>query len=340
MKRNLSFVLAALCGTALAAQAQLMIPDSGVGDRVMLFDAHDGSLIDANWITDIGAVGWVFTTPKEARVVGNEIWVTDQVADAIHRFDMSRNFLGSITVHPGGGVLDNIRGFGTDGTTVWVTVFHGTAALRGIASYDTSGNPLGFIPSTGSLFDVEPFNGDLLVSSSTSNNIERWSTSGVQAIPFATGITFPQQVEVLTDGSVITASTIAASGIEGVYHFNSDGTLRVFIDTEGLKMTFGEHVPRGGWLLGDGNYLIPTSNGVSDPRARALLLLHPDHRGRRRPVRHPPQRASPPTCRPDLTTTAIPGSPGYACPTLVLNNDDFFLQYLAQSPPAIWPWQT
>ena len=36
-----------------------------------------------------------------------------------------------------------------------------------------------------------------------------------------------------------------------------------------------------------------------------------------------------PTCRPDLTTTAIPGSPGYGVPNGILNNDDFFY-YLAQ----------
>ena len=37
---------------------------------------------------------------------------------------------------------------------------------------------------------------------------------------------------------------------------------------------------------------------------------------------------APPTCRPDLTTFAIPGTPGYGVPNGVLNNDDFFY-YLA-----------
>lgn len=36
-----------------------------------------------------------------------------------------------------------------------------------------------------------------------------------------------------------------------------------------------------------------------------------------------------PTCRPDLTTTAIPGSPGYGVPNGLVNNDDFFY-YLSQ----------
>jgi len=41
------------------------------------------------------------------------------------------------------------------------------------------------------------------------------------------------------------------------------------------------------------------------------------------------QPAGGPSCRPDLTTTAVPGSAGYGVPNGVLNNDDFFY-YLAQ----------
>jgi hypothetical protein len=47
-----------------------------------------------------------------------------------------------------------------------------------------------------------------------------------------------------------------------VYHFNPDGTLRRFIDTEPLKSQFGEQVPTGAWQLGDGNYLISTGIGI------------------------------------------------------------------------------
>ncbi|MCB9840316.1 MAG: hypothetical protein H6809_01525 [Phycisphaeraceae bacterium] len=36
-----------------------------------------------------------------------------------------------------------------------------------------------------------------------------------------------------------------------------------------------------------------------------------------------------PACRPDLTTTAVPGTPGYGQPNGTLNNDDFFY-YIAQ----------
>jgi len=253
------FVVAASVPTA---SAQMMIPDSGTGDRVMLFSAFDGSLMNINWITDVGAVGWAFTTPKEAIAVGNEIWVSDQVTDAIHRFDSNQNFLSSITAHPDGGLLDNLRGMGTDGSKVYLTVFPSTAARRGIAVYNSAGVPGSFFPRDDSLFDVEPFQLDLLVSNSDNDNIERWNTAGGLINNFRTGVVFPQQVVVLGDGSALAVSTIAANGIEGVYHLNADGSLRRFIDTQAIKDQFGELVPRGANLLGNGNYIITASTGV------------------------------------------------------------------------------
>jgi DNA-binding beta-propeller fold protein YncE len=242
--------------TSHSAQAALplMVTDSGTGDRVMLFDGHNGALIDLNWITDIAAP-FVFTTPKEAAVVGNEIWVSDQVVDAVHRFDLNRNFLGSITHDHLGNTLDNIRGFGYDGSRVYLTRFHGTNTLRGIVTIDpATATASDFFPTgTQSLFDAQPFGVDLLISNSSTSNIERWSTSGTFLGNFATGLPTPQQVSRMDDGSIIAVSTIAAAGIEGVYHYNADGTLRRFIDTEILK---------GAWELGDGDYLVTTSVGV------------------------------------------------------------------------------
>ena len=244
------------------AGAALMIPDSGAGDRIMLFNDFDGSLITQDWITDVGAVGWFFTTPKEAIQVGNEIWVSDQIADAIHRFDSNLSFIGSITAHPSGGSLDNLRGMHFDGSTVYLTFDHSTSAMQGVAMYDTTGSPTGFFHNPGSLFDIAVHNGQLLLSNSTSDDIEYYSFAGVFQGTFATDVDFPQQVSVLSDNSVLTVSSIASAGVEGVYHYNADGSLNLFIDTEGLKGAFGEHVPRGAYLLGNGDYLIATSNGV------------------------------------------------------------------------------
>ena len=262
----------ASCGAVLAlalsssvTYAQLMIPDSGVGDRVMLFSAFDGSLIDANWLTDAGQP-FAFTTPKEAAVVGNQIWVADQLADAVHRFDLNRTYLGSITAHPNGGNLDNLRGFGYDGTNVYVSLDHGTAANSGIVRIDAAtATPNGFFPNGGaSVFDAQPFGADeLLVSNSDADVIQRFRrTDGALLGNFATGLDFPQQVAQMPDGSIVTLATIASETTEGVYHYNPDGTLRRFIDTEPLKLAFGQQVPTGAWVLGNGDYLISTGIGI------------------------------------------------------------------------------
>jgi hypothetical protein len=254
---------AAIAAAVFAApvSAQLMIPDSGTGDRIMLFSSVDGSLIDLDWITDLSGE-FTFSTPKEAIVVGGDIWVSDQIVDAILRFDaVSRAYLGSVTALSIGGVLNNVRGLGFDGTTVYITNASPTAN-RGVATYATDGTPTGFIPIPASLFDVEPFGADLLISNSTTDNIERWSTGGAYLGDFAVGVNFPEQVMRLDDGSIIAVSSITAAPVEGVYHFNADGSLRTFIDTEALKIQIGEQVPRGAMLLDDGGYLIATSVGV------------------------------------------------------------------------------
>jgi hypothetical protein len=265
-RRRLTVAAVAAVGAfAPVASAQLMIPDSGAGDRVMLFSSQDGALIDANWITDAAGT-FAFTTPKEAAVVGNQIWVSDQVADAVHRFDLNRNFLGSITQLPAGlpvSNLDNLRGFGYDGSRVYLSIMHTNSAVRGYVTIDaatataTSFTAIG----TNSVFDAEPYNGDLLISNSSTNSIERRLTNGTLVSIFR-NVTQPQQVATMPDGSLIVTSTIAAAGVEGLYHLNADGSLRRFIDTELLKLGAGEQVPRAGYLLDNGDYLLATSIGV------------------------------------------------------------------------------
>jgi hypothetical protein len=258
MRPIVTLALVAGLAAPVAAQNALMIPDSGTADRICLFSAVDGSLIDLNWLTDAGAVGWAFSTPKEAITVGNEIWVSDQLEDRIHRFDKStRAFIASINTIAGGAVMDNLRGLGVSGDTVYL-VQGLSAGQKRVATYDFAGNPLSTFEIPNSSFDVEPFQGDLLVSDSVTNRIERYTMSGALLAPFATNIVFPEQILTHSDGTIITLSSIAASGIEGLYHFNPDGSLIRFIDTEPIE----EQVPRGGYLLQNGSYLIATSAGV------------------------------------------------------------------------------
>lgn len=256
MTRHAIGIAAVLLGAGTAS-AQMLVVDS-TGDRVMMFSSVDGSLIDANWLSDAGAVGWQFSTPKEAQRIGNEIWVADQVEDAVLRFDLNRNYLGSITTGVGGVALDNLRSLGTDGSTVWVTS-DGGGVTDTVTAYDTSGNALSSFTVNGSSpFDCEPFMGDLLITDSGAHAVLRHDMGGGFVNNFATGISFPEQLVVLSDNSVIVADAIDADGIEGVWHYNADGSVRAYLDTQDI----GGPTVRGGNMLDNGDYILAASNGV------------------------------------------------------------------------------
>ncbi len=246
-----------LGGACGVASGQLFIPDSD-GDRIMLFDSFDGSLINADLLTDQGAVGWQFSTPKEAIVVGDEVWISDQLEDAVLRFKASDlSFQGSITGGDGMS-LDNIRGMGFDGDTVYVTNASGDFD-DAVVKFKTDGTFDSFfsVPTT-SVFDAEPFFGDLLISDTTNDTIDQYTTNGGFVSNFAGGLGFVQQLQILDDNSVIAVNGIDSPGIEGLYHFNSDGSLREFIDTAPI----GGPVLRGGYLLDNGSYLLSTGDGI------------------------------------------------------------------------------
>jgi hypothetical protein len=232
--------------------AGLMIPDIA-HDRIMLFDHVTGDVVDADWITDVGAVGWNFTSPYEAIQVNNEIWVSDQVVGNVLRFDSStRAYLSSISARPGGGSFFQPNGLSFDGQHVYLTNTGGNTQSTGISKYSSNGAPVAFFSSISSA-DVAPFNGDLLVTAAGGIN-RRSSIDGTFINTFATG-SFPGQVSVLNDNSVLTLFPFNLAA--GVYHYNPDGTLRRYIATAPLSGS-----RRGTFLLDDGNYLVTTSTGV------------------------------------------------------------------------------
>ncbi len=74
------------------AQAQYLLVPESTNDQVLLLNAFDGSVVNSSFLdiaTPAAAAG-VCSTPIEALQVGNEIWVSDQVADRIWRFRSER----------------------------------------------------------------------------------------------------------------------------------------------------------------------------------------------------------------------------------------------------------
>lgn len=233
----------------------LMVPDS-TGDRVMLFSSYDGSLINPNFI-DLVPQG--AQTPINAVQVGQEIWVSDQLADSIFRYSLDgSSHLGTIT-----GGLDNIRGFEWVGDTVYVSnsgTNNGAPGDGVVTINSSSGLITGFFATgddgAGDPFDVLSYFGNLLINDIAGEDIDTFTTDGNFSSVFVesdgvSGIDFPEQMTTTSRGTVLAAGFSTPAGI---YEYSSDGGLINYWDV-------GTAV-RGVHELGNGNIMFTDGDGV------------------------------------------------------------------------------
>lgn len=249
------------------AQAQYILAVDSGNDRIVKLSATDGSMLDDDFIVDANdANTYDFTTPKEAIVVNNQIWVSDQVSDAVYIFDMNGNYQSRIT-----GVLDNVRGIGQVGNEVWVTndgtINGGTANT--IYRFDFAGNSIGNFATLGtSPFDVITYQGNVLVSDFSTDDIDRYDTAGNLLNQFYAGDG--------TNGAVngiqqlfIEGTDVYAAGFSlttGLFRFDSTGAQTGFWTTDpttGLRgvvrLDNGQMLVAGGTRLS----IIDTGSGVT-----------------------------------------------------------------------------
>lgn len=247
--------LVALLGLSASASAQfLMVPDS-TADRIMVFNDFDGSAVNLNFIVDAGVGSpFDFQTPKDVIQVDNEIWVSDQLTDAIFRFNLNGSYIATIT-----GGLDNIRGMAYAQGKVYVSN-SGTnngAPGQAVVVYAPNGT---FSSSTAvpDPFDVHEYNGELLVSNIAGDNIERYDYGLNFLGTFfdgngTTSIDFPQQLATrFSNGNLLAAGF---SPPDGIYEFTSSG-MQV-----GGALAAGTG-PRGVHELGNGNIMYTNGSGV------------------------------------------------------------------------------
>lgn len=226
------------------------------GSNVRLLDFQTGDVVNPNFIT-INNPG----TPKAIIQVGNEIWITHQIGDRIDRHDLNGNFISSIS-----GGLDNIRGLGiVNGTEVWVTNAGTQNGAPGdaIVKFDFAGNNLGFFltaPQSTSPFDVvDNKNGEVFISYSSSNNIERRDYNGNflgNLVP--TGVvSFIQQLSLSSNNTLLAgvfSNNTASGNPQGVYRFSTgNGTIQNSYSQSGV---------RGVIELGNGNILFSNGTGI------------------------------------------------------------------------------
>lgn len=228
------------------AQAFLMMPDS-TNNRVVTFDPMTGSVLNSSLFTIAAS-----TTPIHAMQVGQEIWISEQIGDKVSRYDSAGSSLGAIS-----GGLDNIRGMGLIGGTVYVTN-SGTAngaSGNSVRSYDTSGNFLSFFttPNAPSPFGILDYQGGMLVSSSSANDdVHKYSLGGTALGTFhnSTTLNFAEQMDYATNGDILVAG------------FSSNNVTRHDASTGALLSSFTASGARGVYQLGNGNILWSSGSGA------------------------------------------------------------------------------
>ena len=273
-----------LLALAPAASGQfLMIPDS-VADRVGLYDAATGALVDPDFIVDANdPATFNFGTPTEAIQIGDEIFVSDQVADAVFIFDLAGNYLDRIDQN-----LNHVRGLAAIGDTLYVANAGTANGAPGpaVITYDASTR------TRGSVFgrqDSEPFDvevapdGTLLVSdvdpAGGGEGVDRFAADGTflgrvvnaDTANTSDGPDFPEQVAVKPDG----LGGFYVAGFDrprGIFDYDADGTfLRRLVPTLAVR---GVRELPGGDLI----YAGPDGTFVLDPASGAAAMVGPGRR--------------------------------------------------------------
>ncbi|MBW7870553.1 MAG: T9SS type A sorting domain-containing protein [Flavobacteriia bacterium] len=228
---------------------------------VVLLNAETGAVEDPQFIN---LTPQSPSTPKGIRQVGNEIWVTDQVKDAIFRYDMDGNYISTIN-----GNMDNIKGLDViNNNEVWVTNAGTANGASGdaVVRFDTSGNYLGYYLTGGkSSFDIlDNKNGEVYISYiSGGSPIERWDYSGnfLGNIVEPNVVSFAEQMWIMEDGNLLVATF---SGTSGIYIFDiSTGTQLNFWPQSGARGAIETGDGNILWTSGSGIFLLNPSTGTS-----------------------------------------------------------------------------
>jgi hypothetical protein len=256
-----AFVIALAAGAAVSAASaqQVVIGVDSTARVAHLFDANDGSVVQLNFLdwdllTD-GSSATSLSTASEALQVGDQIWVSDQLRDVIYRFNLDGTHIANI---PNTG-LDNIKGMEVVGDQVWVTNAGSNNGASGnsIVFIDiATASIVGSVATNGSLFDLINFNGQLMGSNITTEDLELYDLSGNLSGVFhssdgISSIDFPQQMFVKNDGNVLVGGFSSPSG---VFEFDSSGN--------SLGVILGSGVSARGVLqLGNGEVMWTSSAG-------------------------------------------------------------------------------
>lgn len=237
----------------------LAIPE-WTDDKVYLFDAQTGDLLDPNFIPTTAPQ---LQSPKDVQqhFSGRFILVADQLSDVVQKFDTSGTYIGFYAPSSGvnTSILDNIRGICYRPNGNMLVTVGSSASANTVQQFDTGGVSIGSFITSGlsSPFDVLIRTNDILVTNSSGNNkITRYDLTGTFLSNFYTtsDVNFPQQLIRLPGGRI------------GVCAFSTPNSGYTILDSTGTYVRTMTAVTglRGSYLLGNGHYLVTNAAGVHE----------------------------------------------------------------------------
>ena len=222
----------------------LLIPESG-NDVVGMYDPYDGTYLGDLIVNDTLGVQYSFATPINA-VPGPDynIYVSDQISDAIFVFDTTGEYLYTYADTSDG--LNNIRGIDFRDGHLFVT--SGDDYVREFSGPHAFVRD--FIADGSDPFDILFLDdGRALLSDIAGNDISLYDTNGTM-IAELFEVNFPEQTQF---DAVLPGAFLNAS-------FTSD--LIIDFDLTGITASFGFSDGRGVYRLGNGNILATNGSGV------------------------------------------------------------------------------
>ncbi|UCE66867.1 MAG: hypothetical protein JSU85_02320 [Candidatus Zixiibacteriota bacterium] len=248
--------------TSIPQDSVLLIPESN-NDVVGMYDPYDGT-----YLGDLINGAGIFFTPFNAiKGPDGNIYVSDQVEDAVFVFDTSGAYL--YTYCDDTDNLDNVRGIDFRNDTLFVTT-GGIYDL--VARFDGPHSRLSDFINVG----IDPWDimflddGRALVSDYLDDYVSLYNADGTLAADI-TSANFPEQIQFddLAPGAFLNA----AWSDNRYKDFDLDGTVHQI-----TPWTY----PRGVYRLGNGNLLVTSSAGVNEVEPGTGNVIEVENTGQAR----------------------------------------------------------
>lgn len=249
---------ALFAAASVSSAGYLLIPESS-NDTVGMYDPYDGT-----YLGDLIDGAGLFSTPINA-VLGPDgnIYVSDQVADSVFRYDAQGNYIDTFVSG-----YNNIRGIDFRGDHLFVT-----SGDDYVAEFDSAGNFVGNFIEDGSdpfdIFFLDDGRSLLANIQGTDDDIRLYDADGM-GFSSLFAISFPEQIQYMpSTGHYLNAS------------FSDDFITEFDLDGNIYNQWFFNG-GRGVYELGNGQLMVTAGDGIwsLNPDNSELTLLRGDVSGR------------------------------------------------------------